>query len=274
MIQNIFKNRGINFGLGTNIFFCDKIEYKLLFFVNESEYLYFNIKTKQNMNNTINKINILPMNNNINIRNIQFINDSDQNINSKSNNPNSKKFDVNNENMNYSDLINENNKLKEELNNYKKINKQLKSKIVELSNENINLNNQLINATKMLSNFSNKNLPQNNEAINNLIEMIKTKDKEINDLKLKLQSTGYKEKLINFKDIIVINFISTDQRINTGIQCLKTETFAEVEERLYQKYEEFRDTNNNFIAKGRTILRFKKICENNLNDGDKVIMTI
>ena len=51
---------------------------------------------------------------------------------------------------------------------------------------------------------------------------------------------------------------------------MKTDTFAAVEEKLYQKYEEYRETNNNFYAKGRVILRFKKIFENNIQDGDKI----
>ena len=184
-------------------------------------------------------------------------------------------FGQNNDDIKYSHLIAENNKLRGELDKYKNLNEQLQAKIEELSNENINLNNQLINAAKTISNFSSNNLQQNNNVINNFIEMLKTKDKEISDLKLKMQKSGKDKKLIDFNDIIVINFISSDYKINTGIQCLKTETFAEVEERLYQKYEEFRETNNNFIAKGGIILRFKKICENNLQDGDKVqLLTI
>ena len=51
---------------------------------------------------------------------------------------------------------------------------------------------------------------------------------------------------------------------------MKTDTFAAVEEKLYQKYEEYRETNNNFIARGGLILRFKKICENHIEDGDKI----
>ena len=79
---------------------------------------------------------------------------------------------------------------------------------------------------------------------------------------------------VNFEDIIAIQFISTDQRISYPIKCLKTETFAEVEEKLYQKYEEYRERNNNFIAKGRLILRFKKICENYIEDGDKIQLIV
>ena len=101
-------------------------------------------------------------------------------------------------------------------------------------------------------------------------ETIKIKDKEINDLKDKLQKSGKDKKFVDFDNIIVIDFISSDQNINCGIKCLKTDTFAEVEEKLYQRYEKFRETNNNFIANGKLILRFKKIFENGLKDGDKI----
>ena len=78
-------------------------------------------------------------------------------------------------------------------------------------------------------------------------------------------------KPVYLKDIIVINFISTDYTINNkGIKCFADETFAEVEERLYQIYDEFRNTNNIFLFKGNQILRFKKIKENKIEDGDQI----
>ena len=91
---------------------------------------------------------------------------------------------------------------------------------------------------------------------------------EINNLKLQLQNKNNIN--VNYNDILYVHFISTDQEINCPIKCLKTDTFASVEEKLYQKYEEYRETNNNFIAKGKVILRFKKICENHIEDGDKI----
>ena len=177
--------------------------------------------------------------------------------------------------MNYQDFLSnnsniENNKLIDELNKYKKENEEMKNKINELKNENKKLNNELIKAQKIISNFKNNN--QQNININNLNEIIKNKDIEINNLKSQIQNN--KKAPVNFDDIIVIHFISTDQKINCAIKCLKTDTFAEVEEKLYQKYEEYRETNNNFIAKGRVILRFKKICENNIENGDKVQLIV
>ncbi len=168
--------------------------------------------------------------------------------------------------------MNENKKLKEELNIYKNENEKLKDKINKLKNDNEKLNNELIKANKIISNFNNSqnNQQGNNNIINNLNQLITIKDKEINDLKNQLNNIGNIQKPFNYDDILYIHFISLDQKINSAIKCLKTDTFAEVEEKLYQKYEEYRETNNNFIFKGKIILRFKKIYENNIKDGDKI----
>ena len=96
------------------------------------------------------------------------------------------------------------------------------------------------------------------------------KENEINQMKLKLKNN--KNNLVNLDDVMVINFISTDSSINKGIKCMETDTFAEVEEKLYQIYDEFRNTNNAFTINGRTILRFKSLKENKVKDGDSIIL--
>jgi len=98
------------------------------------------------------------------------------------------------------------------------------------------------------------------------------KENEINQLKLKIKNNNTKDNYFKLDDIMVINFTSTDSSINYGIKCVVTDTFAEVEEKLYQIYDEFRNTNNMFTIKGRTILRFKNLKENNIRDGDKVLL--
>ena len=172
-------------------------------------------------------------------------------------------------NVNYSSNY-ENQKLRDELNRYKKENEELKNKINLLSNENMKLKNELTKANKIISNLNSNN--QQNNNVNNLNEIIRNKDIEINNLKLQLQNKN--NNFVNFNDIVNVHFISTDQKINYPINCLKTDTFASVEEKLYQKYEEYREKNNNFIAKGRLILRFKKICENNIENGDKIQLLV
>ena len=99
------------------------------------------------------------------------------------------------------------------------------------------------------------------------------KENQINNLKLELQNEKNKnnEKTININDILAVNFISTDQKINKyPISCFKTDRFAEIEEKLYQEFDEFRETNNTFIVNGTTVLRFKKMSENNIKNGDTI----
>jgi len=70
---------------------------------------------------------------------------------------------------------------------------------------------------------------------------------------------------------MVVHFISGDGAINQGIKCLPTDTFAQVEEKLYQIYDNYRDNiNNTFLAKGNIIKRFKTMSENHIKNGDKI----
>ena len=116
-------------------------------------------------------------------------------------------------------------------------------------------------------NLDNKNYK--NLVIKNIInelkeffedDIFKFKGLEVDDMK----------NFVDYNNIMVINFVSGDGIINQGIKCLKTETFAEVEEKLYKLYEKYRSTNNIFLHGGNTILRFKTIEENNIRDNDKV----
>ena len=183
-----------------------------------------------------------------------------------------------NNNINFdedkNDLVNENKKLKEQLNNYKREKENLKNEINKLKEDNNKLNNEIMNYKNIIDNLNiiKQNNQENIKMISNLNELILIKDKEINELKLKLIDSGNKNKLINNDDLIFVHFISIDEKIDYGIKCLKTDTFAEVEEKLYKKYEEYRETNNNFCSKGKMILRFKKISEDNIQDGGKIYL--
>ena len=114
----------------------------------------------------------------------------------------------------------------------------------------------------------------NINEINNLRQIIIQKDNKINELNSKINELKSKipKRNIDMDDIIVINFLSTDQNIRCGISCLADDTFAEVEEKLYQQFNEFRDTNNILLFKGTTILRFKKVRENNIHNGDTILI--
>ena len=144
-------------------------------------------------------------------------------------------------------------------------------------NENKKLKNDLVRANKIIENLK-KNENQNSN-IKNLQDEIKSlknnlylKENEINQLKLKIKNDNKKINLVNLDDIMVVNFQSNNPPINQGIKCLETDTFAEVEEKLYKIYDELRNTNNMFMTNGGPILRFKTLKENNIKDGDKVLL--
>ena len=84
------------------------------------------------------------------------------------------------------------------------------------------------------------------------------------------QNNNNNPNLVDFNQIIVIQFISGDNRVNKGIKCLPTQKFYEVEEQLYNFYPEFRKTNNSFITNGGTVFRFQTIAENNIKDGQVI----
>ena len=163
-------------------------------------------------------------------------------------------------------------------NNQNKINEieKYKSEIEKLKIENEKLKSDLLKANKIISGI------QNNQINNNEIKKLKDeneklkyqlniKENEIKDLKLKIQNNIIIDRpKYDINDIMVVNFISQDSSVNEGMKCLSTDIFAEVEEKLYKKYDNLRNTNNMFTANAKPVLRFKKLCENGIKDGDKI----
>jgi hypothetical protein len=74
--------------------------------------------------------------------------------------------------------------------------------------------------------------------------------------------------------IMAVNFISSDSKIHYAVPCINNNTFAEIEEKLYQQFPEYRETNNMFLANGREVLRFKTIGENNIGNGLPVTLVV
>ena len=169
----------------------------------------------------------------------------------------------NQNNQNISQSFNNNNEinnLKNELSKAKKIIEQQNLTIKDLQNK--------------LNNYDTKIYNLNNE-INNYKNIIYQKELELNNLKSQLNNNiNNISNNVNFNDIMVVNFISSDQIVHYAAKCLKTNTFAEVEEKLYKQYPQYRETNNNFIANGTQILRFKTIAENKIGEGLPVTLIV
>ena len=179
----------------------------------------------------------------------------------------------NDENLKIKKLEEENNKLRDELNKNKQdylneIN-TLKKELDKYKNENNKLKDELTKSNKIISNIQNNQINNNElkklkDEINNLKNQLNLKNNEIKEIKNNINIK--EEPKYNINDIIVITFNSSD--VNYRIKCLADETFAEVEEKLYKIYDNLRETNNMFTVNAKPILRFKKIKENNIKDGD------
>jgi chromosome segregation ATPase len=139
-------------------------------------------------------------------------------------------------------------------------------------NEIINLKNQLSKANRTIEEqklvikaLENK-LNTSILTIKKYHSIISKKEEELNNLKTKLKNNNITDKI--YKDqLMCVNFISTDQTVHYAIPCSANNTFAEIEEKLYQRFPEYRETNNTFLANGQVVLRFKTISQNNIGGG-------
>ena len=164
----------------------------------------------------------------------------------------------NNQNMLLSNNNDEINKLKNELTKANKVIEQQKLTIKESQNKLNNYDNTINNL---------------NNDINNYRNIISKKDIELNNYKSQLNN-NIPNNNVNFNDIMCVNFISSDQNVHFAVSCLKTNTFAEIEEKLYKEYPQYRETNNNFLANGTEVLRFKTIAENKIGEGLPVTLIV
>ena len=171
--------------------------------------------------------------------------------------------------------VNEIKRLKNEVEKYKKESELYKKEMEKYKIENEKLNGELSKLKKIIGGFQNnqidnRELKNLRDEISSLKYQLNIKNNEINELKLKLQNNGKLEQKINLSDVLVIYFKPVDNSFYDGIKCLANETFAEVEEKLYKKHNDFRNTNNMFTANALPVLRFKTIGENNIHDGDVI----
>ena len=158
--------------------------------------------------------------------------------------------------------------------NQNKIIIDLKNKLKK-ANETIENQNKIINELKNKLNISNDKINYYKNEINNLENNINKKEKELNDYISYLESelnNINKTTKVDLKDVMCVNFTSMDGNIHKAIPCIPSNTFAEVEEKLYQFFPEYRESNNTFLAHGSTILRFKTISQNKIGDGFHVIL--
>ena len=146
--------------------------------------------------------------------------------------------------------------------------------ISKLTND-LNYNKELLNKKMKEINDLKLQLQNKEKTIQLLNNQISNKIIELNNMKNKI-SNNNNDDLINVinpgEKIIAAQFISTDQKITYAIPCKNTTPFVRVEEKLYEEYPEYKETENHFIHNGNVIKRFKTIEENNIKSGKPIIL--
>ena len=123
------------------------------------------------------------------------------------------------------------------------LNIQLKNK----DNNIISLNNQLSNKINELNNIKNNINNNYDDLVNNI-------------------NPGEK--------VITALFLSSDQKITYATSCKNTTPFVRIEEKLYEEYPEYKETDNHFLHNGSVIKRFKTVEENHIKSGKPIILNI
>ena len=79
-------------------------------------------------------------------------------------------------------------------------------------------------------------------------------------------------KLLPGEKMISVIFRNIEKDIIYSIICKDTDIFAKIEMQLYEKYPEFRESENFFIANGIIINKYKSLKENGIKDNDILLL--
>ena len=80
------------------------------------------------------------------------------------------------------------------------------------------------------------------------------------------------EQNTNSEKIIAVNFRSSDQNINFPMAGKSTDTFSNLEERLYNEFPELRNQNIYFVAGGNVINKEFSLEQNQIKNGNTILI--
>ena len=135
------------------------------------------------------------------------------------------------------------------------------------------LNKKLLKVKKDYNEEKNKTKELKEKIVNNSFDIINLM-KEINEKEkeLKEYKSRFPFQLLEGEKIISVIFFSIDEKINFSVICKNNEKFFNIENKLYMKYPELIDNENDFLIKGKKVNRFKNLEENNIYDGDTILL--
>ena len=103
----------------------------------------------------------------------------------------------------------------------------------------------------------------------------KKKSQQINQLFPRYKNFNNDNNSISGNNMISISITSANQKIQNYKRTYKdTEVFCNIEKELYEVYPEFKELETFFIVGGNKIKRFKTLKENNISNGDIIVLII
>ena len=161
------------------------------------------------------------------------------------------------------------NKLETNLKKEEKKNRILEEKIFRLEKRIKKLEKKL----NKLQNIKISKLSDEIISKDYLYKTIFEKEKEINELTIKLKR--YPFELNEGEKLLSVNFSSVDQRLqNYSIICKNTDIFNKLENKLYEDYKEFDETEIYFTVNGNKINKNKSLDFNKIKNNDTIIINI
>ena len=171
-------------------------------------------------------------------------------------------------------------KLKEEQNN----NKMLHEIINKLKKENKEIKKNSENEIEKLKQTIKKNSEDKKKKLR---QTIKKLEKEINDKNNEIQNYILEIKNLNEKNNQIIKSETKEQNFklffntqenqdiqNYEISCNNTDLFVRLEEKLYNEFPKYRNYQTYFKNNSSTILRFKTLEENQIQNNSKIFLLI
>ena len=138
-----------------------------------------------------------------------------------------------------------------------------------LNNERLKVQ-QLNYEILLMKNTSNENV----NRIKELEQLINIKNNELNDLKSKIINDNSLSSIKPGEKIVAIFFESLNQEIRKPMACKNTDLISRLEEKLYSEFPKYKDYNTYLTVNGKMIKRFKTLEENEIKDGNSIIVNI
>jgi hypothetical protein len=140
----------------------------------------------------------------------------------------------------------------------------------------MNLKNELNDKMNLEQNLKEKEKPIDlelkNESKELFLDTMMEKDKEIKELKLKL--SRYPFELKEGEKIMSIIFTSVDQKVCHSIICKNKEKFNIIENKFYEAYPDYLETENFFTLNGKKVNKYKTLDDNNIKNNDIILLNV